>query len=196
MDYNFYTKDVGLIPDRLLLPLIERAHELYKSDSEVARFNVRVRGSTYKQDEQSDCLVKEIQELISGWSIPELGGNALVPYYTINWVEKGATLHEHSDIANGYSFDDLWTHKIHVPLVTNRGTTFHFRRNFNEPFVVEHLSLGRAYVYNNSCMHKVENLGNARAHLIMYARDAKMYEYYKSTRIWGLLDRTIDPVNV
>lgn len=196
MDYQFYTKDVGLVPDGMLLPLVARAHELYKADTTIARFNVKVRGTTYKQDAATDVMVAEIQRLITSWNVPELGGNPLVPYYTINWVEPGETLHEHSDIANGYSFDDLWTHKIHVPLVTNRGCTFGFRRNFNEPFTTEHLTLGRVFVYNNSCMHKVENLGGARAHLILYVRDEKMVDYYKSTKIWDVLDSEKDPVNV
>lgn len=194
MDYQFYTKDVGIVPDKMLLPLVARAQELYAQDTTIARFNVKVRGTTYKQDAATDAMVSEIQSLVTSWKIPELGGNPVVPYYTINWVEAGETLHEHSDIANGYSFDDLWTHKIHVPLVTNRGCTVQFRRHFNEAFKVEQLALGRVYVYNNACMHKVENLGKARAHLIMYVRDKAMVDYYQSTKIWGLLDSNKDPV--
>jgi hypothetical protein len=190
MDYSFFTKPVGILPNTMLSPLIERAHEMYKLDTSVARFNVRVRGHAFGQDPESDKIVSGIQKLINSWDIPSLFGNTLFPYYTVNWIEKNGSLHEHTDIANGHSFDDLWNHKLHVPLVTNPGSKTCFRRTLNDPHTEVHLEAGKVYMYNTLCLHKVENPGEARAHLIMYARDQRLFDYYKTTKIFNLLSKS------
>lgn len=191
MDYSFYTKDMGVVAPALLDPLVERVVELGQRPLAVARFNVRVNGLTLNQDAEVDKMVRQIKRAIP--AIPDLGGNPWLPYFTVNWIDACSTLHEHTDLANGYSFDDLWTHKVHIPLVTDPSTMFGFRRNLNDELEWQHLKKGHVYVYNNSAFHVVTNPGPARAHLILYARDQKMIDYYKTTKVWDLYDTAKDP---
>ncbi len=191
MDYGFFTKDMGVVAPELLDPLVERVLQIGIQPMEVARFNVRVNGLTLNQDAEVDRMVRAIKRSLP--PIPALAGNPWLAYYTVNWMNPNSTLHEHTDIANGYSFDDLWTHKVHIPLVTSPETVFGFRRNLNAPFQWQHLEKGHVYVYNNSAFHVVNNPGPARAHLILYARDQKMVDYYQTTKLWDLYDATKDP---
>lgn len=191
MDYSFFTKDMGVVAPELLDPLVARVLHLGIRPMEVARFNVRVNGLTLNQDAEVDAMVRAVRRSLP--KIPALAGNPWLPYYTVNWMKGQTSLHEHTDIANGYSFDDLWTHKVHIPLVTTPSTLFGFRRNLNAPMQWQHLEKGHIYVYNNSAFHVVENPGPPRAHLILYARDQKMVDYYKTTRLWDLYDASKDP---
>lgn len=188
MDYRFFVRDAGAIDAELLDPLVARIEQMGPGENKVGRFtNNTVYGVMANQFEDVDNMVSKIKKALVG-TIPELDGADFINYYSINWMEANGYIKEHTDITNGSSFDDLWTHKIHIPLITNPECKVSFRRNFTERADWHHLSKGRAWLYNNQVFHSVVNKGPARAHLILYARDSQMVKHMKRTKLWTLLD--------
>lgn len=187
MDYRFFVKNVGSVSASLLDPLVYRVQELKTNADAIERFNVKVKGITAGQDHVVDRYVEAIMAEIMKLGIEELGANQFLPYFTVNWVDAGAILHEHTDLANGNSFDDMWTHKLHVPLVTTPVCRVSHRRHLNEKADWNHLTQGDVWLYNNTCYHSVHNPGPDRAHLILYVRDERMVKHLRRSRLWTLL---------
>jgi hypothetical protein len=77
-------------------------------------------------------------------------------------LAAGSVIDRHVDGAGS----NLYTHKIHVPILTTEQARIHIR---DEPF---HLRAGQAYEVNNLAPHSVENLGSTdRIHLIFEVFD-------------------------
>jgi hypothetical protein len=177
MDYPYYVKDKGPVDQELLNNLIEL---VMKQDvTVIPRFSDenKVLGLVHKQITEIDKAVIELKATLV---VPEIVGNPFGDYFTIHRLPPRSKIHEHSDITNGVSWDDLWTHKLHIPLKTNPNAKFGFRRNLNSPVEWMHLKQGHLYMYNNLAFHQVVNNSHdeERIHLIMYAPDRKMKAHY------------------
>ena len=178
MDYQYYVKDKGLVDPvkfKALLDILENREMV-----EIPRFSEanKVLGLLYQQDPEVDKIVKDLLDTLV---IPEIVGNPISTYWSIHYMPPHSKILEHSDITNGVSWDDLWTHKMHIVLKTNPKVKFGFRRNLNTSKEWLTLETGHMYMYNNLAFHEVVNDSDEyRIHLIFYSHDKKMRAHYNT----------------
>lgn len=176
MDYAYYIKDKGPVEASRLNRLLKLV--LSQELAPIPRFSKEneVIGIAYQQHPEIDAAVKDVQNSLV---IPEIVGNPINEYYAIHYLGPGKTVLEHSDITNGVSWDDLWTHKLHIPLQTAPGVRYGFRRNLNTEVTWHTMEMGHLYIFNNITFHQVVNDSQIpRIQLIMYARDRRMKAHY------------------
>ena len=103
-------------------------------------------------DEWKDVLLP-----IMGEAAKRLGyKNYRFPRVMFARLPAGGKILPHTDDASSY-----YIHKIHVPLITNPGTTFHIGKE------AKHLPVGEIVEVNNKRKHSVENDGELdRIHFI------------------------------
>lgn len=98
---------------------------------------------------------------------------------TIQRVEPYSYIYEHTDNDGPYPMLASITHKIHIPLVTNRYVAFTWRRD--GPPVVMSMQEKNIYLFNQVVTHNVINLSDYhRYHLIaQYTREGIPEELWK-----------------
>ena len=108
-------------------------------------------------------LLPVLDEVVVGYGF----ARPVYPKVMLARLEAGAVIDRHTDGAGS----NLHTHKIHVPIQTNKRTRMFIN---DRPF---HLSEGKAFEVNNVVPHAVENLGSEdRIHLIFEVFDGESAE--------------------
>ena len=114
MDYPFYTKSLGRIPDQLLESL--RASVVNKQYHQHPGFRQPV------QRLKNELLAQDVAA-VRAWLDPWIPASMYETYELIR-LEPGQSVVEHSDICGDYN-NRFWMaahyHKIHIPLWTNDG---------------------------------------------------------------------------
>lgn len=158
MDYPFYIKPVAAVPLESIQLLAAKAVEqdygvhphFYKSQPVKA----------YIGSKDYSC---ELGQMVKQLLVPLIPLNPLtITMWEVNLLPAGKSITEHSDIASQNGAQGhlvVKSHKIHIPLVTNKDCVFYHRRTLSTKSAEQTMPVGHAYAYNNYVWHSVHNRG-------------------------------------
>jgi hypothetical protein len=170
LDYPFYTKKLGQIPDNLLARL--RSSVIDKPYHQHPGFRQPV-------ERMKDSFNTEDVKSVQQWLEPWIPASAYETYELIK-LEPGQSVIEHSDICGDYN-NRFWMaahyHKIHIPLWTNdKCWSTHRRSKLINP-EISTIEVGEVMVYNDYVWHTGVNNGNTTRVHICFAYFDPMWQY-------------------
>jgi hypothetical protein len=167
MDYPFYTKRLGRIPDALL--------ENLRASASSSPYHQHP-GFRQPVQRQKDSFREEDVAAVKQWLEPWIPQHMYETYELIK-LEPGQSVIEHSDICGDYK-NRFWMaahyHKIHIPLWTNPGCYSTHRRSKLIPPVHSTMQAGEVVAYNDYVWHVGVNNGDTtRVHICFAYFDPK-----------------------
>jgi hypothetical protein len=167
MDYPFFTRELGVVPD----DLIKRLRELMHGQETVHHESFAMHQAVQRGlAEVPISVIREIIQAVGSLKAPQYVG------YKIDVLKAGDRILKHSDLSaagNRNVYNCAHRHNLHIPIWVNDGCAiFHTRSTKSAVVTKTKFSVGRAYLFNDYTPHWVHNDGDTdRVHMLLYFED-------------------------